>query len=568
MGLTNSLVIGKSGLMASQAAIQVAGNNLANVNSKGYHRQTAHLTPAQSTEIQAGIFLGNGVLLSRVVREVDEALENRVRVAMGNESRSGAMEQMLGQLEAIQNEFTDIDLSTRLTTFFNVWSEASANPQDLSLRTLVAEESATLAEFFNDLRASYGSLQQQVDNDARNSVDTANNLLDRIAELNDRIAIQEHGTGGASGLRDQRAALLSELSEYFDISIVEQESGIVDVFVGSLPIVLGGDSRGVELRERSVNGEIQTQVVISDDKSPLDISSGKIGALVEFREGNLSDAMDAVDTLAGQIIWQVNRIHSQAQGLELRSSVTGNSTVADTSAALNSEEADLDFAPGHGSFIVHVTQKSTGQRESVVINVDLDGINTAGDTSLDSLTADLDAVANLNASITADGRLQLSGVTEDFLVSFSEDTSGVLASLGVNTFFTGDTAYDMAIDPTLRERPGLIAMAHDHLRGDNTAGLEITGLRSTNLNELDGLSITQYWQRHVEDLAIARNDAREQVEADGVVRENLEAQQQARSGVNADEETINLLQFQRAFQASARFISVVDELLQTLISTV
>src|SRR5690606_1014228 len=107
-----------------------------------------------------------------------------------------------------------------------------------------------------------------------------------------------------------------------------------------------------------------------------------------------------------------------------------------------------------------------------------------------------------------------------------------------------------------------------HLAGDNRNALAIVALREQGVAALSGFSLTQYWNRHVEDFAARLGQAKSAVAADTVVRENLEAQQQSVSGVNADEEAIDLIRYQRAYQASARFLTVVDELLQTLMALV
>ena len=569
MGLNAALHVGKSGILASQTAIQVAGSNLANIGTRNYHRQTAELAPTRNQELRNGVFVGRGVELVSITRQVDEALETRLRSAIADQSRSKISQDLLGQIEAVENEFSDVDLSTRLASFFNQWSNLATNPQDDSLRALVVEEARTLSSFIQDLGGEYGQLTKQTDDAIGNAARTVNDILARIETLNTSIAVQEGGQGGSGGLRDQRDGLLAELSQYLDISTVEQRNGKVDIFVGSTPIVLDGKSRGVEIKTQVEDGQSSVQVVVGDDQTPLDVSSGEIGAMIQFRFGELAETRSNLDRLASQLIWQTNRIHSQSQGETGYTTLTGAAGVEDTTAALSDADATgLDFTPGHGSFEVHLTQKSTGQRVSNTIRVDLDGINPAGDTTLDSLVADLDAVTNLNASVTPDGRLRLDAASEDFEISFSDDSSGALAALGVNTFFTGGDSYDIAVDPTLATDVAKIAAARGHVPGDNRAALAIAGLKDQSLSGLDGLSITGFWNRHVESNAIALAQAREQVQADSTVRSTLEQQQQAVSGVNADEETINLLQHQRGFQASARFISVVDELMQTLLSLV
>lgn len=573
MGLIGSLQIGRTGLLASQAALQVVGQNLANLSTEGYHRQKITLAPERSQEIGQGLFLGRGVTIQSITRVVDEALESRLRGSISDQSASEVRQQLLGRIEAIENEFSGTDLSTALGEFFDAFSELANRPQDVSLRTMLTEQAGSVAGFIRDLSNEFSQVQLQTIAQTDQTVETVNDLLTRIATLNEQVSVQSRGAGGAPGLRDQRDQLLSELSQYLDISTVEQSSGSVDVFVGSLPIILNNRSRGVELKTNTANGQIATQVVISADKSPLDIRSGELGALIEFKESDIQDAIDAINTLASQLIYQVNRIHSQGQGLALRDSVTGATAVADATVALNDLDAtDLAIAPTHGSFQVHVVQKSTGQIVTRTINVDLDGINPAGDTTLTSLAADIDAAANITATVTPDGKLKITADSNDFQISFSDDSSGALAVLGINTFFSGKDAFDINVNSDIKANPQLIAAAAAGAgggnSGDNSNALAIAGLRHEAISELNGLSLTQHWNRHVEDFAVRQAQSRQKYQSDTVIREGLSNQQQSVSGVNVDEESIDLMQYQRAYQASARLLTVIDEMMQTLIAAV
>lgn len=565
MTLGSALNIGRSGLLASQTALTVTGNNLANLATRGYHKQEVSLSPIGDKEIQRGQFLGQGVQIDAITRRVNDALEGRLREAISQEGGSSIRQELLAQIEAIENEFTDIDLSSRLQSFFNSWSQLSNNPQDLSLRTLVTEEAASLTNFLVDMRSSFTELQTQTDAALGNSVDAANDILQRIEVLNQQIAQAEGGSASeAMGLRDQRELLLADLAKYLDISTVEQANGAVDVFVGSLPIVLNGESRGLDVRNSlDADGNQLTEVIIAADGSALDLSTGQLGGYIDFRNEDLLGAIDTLDTFANQLIFQTNRVHSQGQPLRGFDSVRGTTRISDPTLELTDPTLELDFSPQHGSFEVHLTQKSTGERLTSVIDVDLDGIG-ASDT-LNSLVTKLDGVPNLTATVNGDGTVTLTADTADFAITFSEDSTGVLAVLGINTFFTGADATDIAVNEVV-QNPNFVAAALEHLPGDNRSALGIAALRDAPVEELDGLSLTQFWGRHVEDYAIRLAQTRVAVEADGVVKEALVTQQQSLSGVNADEETINLIQFQRAFQANARFINVVDEMIQTLLA--
>lgn len=569
MGLTSSLYVGRSGLLASQAAIQVAGNNLANLATKGYHRNEIELAANRSNELQRGIYIGNGVQIASITRQVDEALEARLRNAISDEGGSRVGQDLWSEIEAIQNELSDIDISTRMGEFFNSWSQIANNPQDLSLRTLAVKQAETMSDYVAQVRGEFLNLQKRIDDRTANAASTANDLLDRIAQLNKSIVTQEGGSPSqAGGLRDQRDLYLGELAQYIDISVNEQRSGAVDIFVGSLPIVLGNDNRGIAVTTESTGDGLTTTVRLAEDRSPLDISSGELGGLVEFRGQFLENAIDTLDTFANAMIYEVNKLHSQSQGLNLLDSALATTEVIDTSVALNDPAAQIPFEIQHGSFQLHVTQVSTGQRLAQTINVDLDGIDPANDTSLDDLAAQINAVDNISAAVTSDGRLSITADAQDFQFSFSDDNTGAMAALGINTFFKGKDASDIDVNRDLVDDPRMIAVGREHLPGDNRNALAIAALRNDGVTALQGQSLTGYWNRHIEDVSIRTAQAVDQLNADSVVKENLQVQQQAFSGVNADEETIDLMNYQRMYQANARFISVVDEMMQTLIGIV
>ncbi|MEM6757331.1 MAG: flagellar basal body protein, partial [Planctomycetota bacterium] len=183
MSLGGSLQIGQSGLLASQAALEVVGNNLANVATPGYHRLDPKLVPLTGREAERGVQFGGGVQLDAITRVVDDALEARLRGTISDESGASTLVDLLAQVEAIENELSDVDLSTRLTAFFNAWSDLSNNPQDLSLRTLVVQEGVSLSAFINDIDTGFKDTLLQTDRTIEQSVGQANDILDKIETL-------------------------------------------------------------------------------------------------------------------------------------------------------------------------------------------------------------------------------------------------------------------------------------------------------------------------------------------------------------------------------------------------
>lgn len=567
MSLTSALLTGKSALTVSQVGLQVTGNNMANATTAGFTRQTVALSPASADRITSNAFVGRGVRLDEVVRHVDEALQGRLRLAMSEESASSLQYNLLVQIESIQNELTEHDLSTELAEFFNAWSELSRTPSDDAARTLTIEQGTALSEHLRTMREDIEKVRQHIDDDLHAQVSRADALLTQIADLNRSIVNAEMGVSTSSALRDRRDAVLEELSGYLDITTVQQPDGAVDVLVGSTPLVLRDQSRGLELSLETRNDELVAMVRVSADQGQLDIRSGSIGALVEAREADVNRAIERLDDLAGTLIHEVNRLHSQGQGKVGFASITGAYRVTETDVPLNHPDADLPFTIGNGSFQLHLTHVASGSRVSHQIDIDLDGIGA--DTTLDDLVAQINAAAgpDITASIASNGALRLDAAN-GFEMSFSDDSAGVLAGLGLNTYFVGRNASDIAVHDGLQAVPNRLAAGGGHVPGSNDVALAISELGEQPSDRLGGMTLQSFWSTEVEELGVRTSSARDRALATAMIREGLQAQEAAVSGVSIDEETIQLMNYQRQYEAAARFISVIDNVTQILLNLV
>lgn len=561
MSLNASLQIGRSALLTSQAAIQVAGDNMANAATRGFHRRSVHLAPLRGQMNPTGHFIGQGVSLLAIRREIDTALQARFRNATSKEHGSLIDQQFLTAMETLQNELTDNDLSTAMSAFFNAFSELANSPSDVAMRGVVIQKGQSLASRIATMRKDYTAVRSEVDAALGMNIDKVNDLLDQVALLNQQITTTEIGEAEVASLRDHHDTLLDELAQHLDITVINRSNGAVDVLVSSTPILLGSESRGIALRTESVSGDVKVSVRVKADGTKLNVQDGAIGALLTQRDETIDPMIASLDTFASQLIFHVNKLHSQGQGLKGFANLTGTYALQSASDGFNSAEAGLPFEVKNGSFFIHVTHKDTGVRTTHEISAN-------GETSLDDLVNQINTVVgvpNVTAGVGLNNTLTLSAAS-GYEFSFSDDTSGVLAALGMNTFFTGSDATDININALLVDDPALLAVGEGHVSGSNGTALALADLQNVSLAELGGASLREFWQRSVSWLAVRTNAANADVETSQMVRENLGAQIQAVSGVSIDEESINLLTFQRQYQAAARYIGIIDETMQTLIA--
>lgn len=566
MGLTSALGIGRTALAAYQAALQVAGNNIANVGTPGYTRNIADLSAIAGANSRVGQ-LGNGVYVSGVRRSVSEALNARLRTAVSDQSSAQVETGNLDRMEGIYNPLGNINLGTLMADFFKSLGDLQNNPEDYATRGLVINSAQTLVHRIRDIRGDLIDLHDDLNSQVETATARADELATQIANLNVQITTAESGSGGqASSLRDRRDQLLSELSGLFEITVREQPGGAVNVYVGNESLIQFGQSFGLKtVRELDANGILKSVPRFKHNNGTVTARSGEVEGIINARDTHFDNQIARLDTLASGLIWEINTIHAGGTGLQKFSNITSVESVNDPSLALNAADNGLTFLPKTGSFFIDV-KDSSGSVVRTQINVDLDGIGT--DTTLNSLAADITAnVSGVTATVLADGRLQLTA-NAGLKFSFADDTSNTLAALGINTFFTGSNSIDIGVNSLVASNPNLIAAAKSDLAGDGSNITAMTMIQDTGLASLGGVSLNDFYTSTMADLAVQLSGAKSAYEASSAIFDSLTVQRESISGVNLDEEAVALMQFQRAYEGAARYMIVVDEMLQTLLSLV
>ena len=578
MGIGTAFNIGRSALAASQLGVQVASNNLANAATPGYTRQTLGLQPIPGDASTQEGQIGQGVRFTGVRRQLDPAIETRFNASISESAAAQEVLRGFSGVETILNELTDLDLSSELGNFFTGWSELANGTQ---AQAQVVEQGQLLAGFIQRLRSDLTSQRGELDQRLGALTREANNALTEIARLNEQVTTSESGGGTNNPLRDQRDQLVRDLSEILDVTVIEQASGAIDVLVGSAPVVLGSRSQGVELRNIPSGDRIETQVAIAATGQVLDVRKGKIGGVIESRDGAVDETIERLDQLAGQLIFQINSLHAtgaNARGLtsagsQLRIATADQSLAISTPA--NASFNDLPVKPTNGGFLVRTVDESTGAVTTTRIDIDLDGLTNTGapgfgdDTSIQGIASAIGSITGLSASVAGDGRLSITA-SQGTTFSFGDDSSGILAVLGVNSYFTGADATDIAVSERLTASPLALTTGRyiDGTFHENGTSLAIADLQDNGIEAFEGQSAGAFWRTAVQTLSVQTGSARVIAESTTLVRDGLESQRLAMSGVDTDEEALNLIQFQRAYQGAARIIQTTNEMLDTLINLI
>jgi flagellar hook-associated protein 1 FlgK len=562
MSLFSALQIASNSLLVSQLGLQVVGNNIANANTPGYLRQQLDLAPTAPQRV-GGLTMGLGVEVTGITQQIDKFLEERLRGASSDVANGEAQESVYTQLESILGGLGDNDLSSSLTKFFNSIQDILNQPDSASVRNLAVLQGGTLAHDVQLLAQRVQGVRQDVNDQVTASASDINSLLSKIADLNVKIVQSEGGTAqhsDAVGLRDSRGVLLKQLAGIVDIKTQEQTSGDVTVFINGDYVVSQGEYRPVTIASKSDRGLNISEIRLAATDSPIKASSGKLSGLIEARDGILGGFLDRLNQFSGTLINEFNKAYSSGQGLTGFSQLTSDNAVSNTTAAL--DQAGLAFTPTNGGFQIKVLNTQTGLTTTTDIPVQLNGLDD--DTTLESLASQLDAVDGISCSVDESHHLQISADSPNVTFGFAQDTSGALAALGLNTFFKGHDALDIGINSVLQADPGKFAASSGGIGQDTHNAESLATLLNTDLPGQGGKSLAVLYDQMTSDVAQGSSVAKSVAEGYRTFQSTLDGQAMAISGVSIDEEAVRMIGYQRTFQASAKYISTISDLLDML----
>ncbi len=563
MGLTSALAAAGHSLEVFRAGIETAGQNITNAQTPGYVREELVLT-TDFPQQRGNLLIGTGVRAFGVRQQIDMFIESRIHSANADVSASRVREAAYRQLEAELGELGESDLSTSLNDFLASLNEVVNRPESAELRQLAIGEGQRFADKLRHLRVRIDELRTAQTTRVEGLVKEANSLIDQVRDLNKQIAELEISgllESQAGALRTQRYNALNRLSEIIPIRAIERRDGTLDIFTGSEFLVLGGQTQHLTTFREVDRGVSVTGVRLDETGASVSTAGGELQGIIDARDTVMGEFVDRLDEFASSFIFAFNRIHSSGEGLKGFTSLTGTYVATDQSAPLNA--AGLAFTPQHGSFQLKVVNQASGLAATSTIAVDLDGIGA--DTTLETLRDAIDAVDNLSAEITTTGELRITA-DNGYEFRFANDTSGVLAALGLNTFFVGSDSAQIDVNPLLVNDHAYLATGQGGGTGDGSNALLLAQLPSQPLDELGDSSLDELYESMVTE--VAHGSASETALTDGfeTFRDSLRSQREQISGVSLDEETLKIMNLQRSFATAARLISTIDELMTILIS--
>lgn len=309
MSLLSSLYTGRSGLYVNQLGIEVSGNNVANVNTPGYSKQTLGLGTAPTLEFN-GQMIGQGTVVTSINRETNSFVLSHLNGKSAEYGEENAKSLPLAELERIIG-IDDGSLNNDLVDFFDSWQELSGNPSGDIERQQVMQSGGNIANNLQGMVSDLDATRTGINDDMSGNIIDLNRKLEEIAALNTQIVSSESTGISSNALRDQRDQLLQKVSETVGITYYEESNGMVSVQLPSgVPLVTADTANTIETNW--VSGSLELSLTNGATTVALDGSDfgGEIKGQLELRDEYIPQLINQLDQLAYGLAEAVNAVQN------------------------------------------------------------------------------------------------------------------------------------------------------------------------------------------------------------------------------------------------------------------
>ncbi len=455
MSLFGLLGTGRNGMASSQAASQVSSQNVTNASTPGYTRRTAQLEPVLGPPEP-----GAGARMTGSRRVLDSFVERRMLGALSARGESAARAETLSALDVTFSD-SSADIGAALNSLRGAFGDLASNPADPTARDAVLARARGVTDAFRSASDQLAFAREDANARITAEVEEVNQRAQRIADLGRQIGEAELDGREATNLRDIRDQLVREVAERVPVRVIEQDGGITLLIPGSVALVTPTGEVSPLIARRTgddVTVEVSMSGVPTDARPFLD--GGRVGGLLDARDGALSEARSALDQLAVD--------------------------VANAYSDANAAGFGLDGLGGRDFFTRPPVVEGAARTLSLAADLDRETIAAAGDPA------------------------ELPG-----------DNRGALALTSVSNALVADGG---------------------------------TRTLSDSYASLVGRAATSTAQANLK---------RETAE---VAAEQVDALRQSISGVSVDEEMVDLVRYQRGYQAALKVVQTADEMLGDLMN--
>ncbi len=546
MNLAN---LGLAGLNAASNRLQTAGHNINNSATVGYNRQTVLVQTAGATSTGAG-YIGRGVQAVTVQRSYDSFLSRQLVSA---QTAGAALVSYGNEISQVNNLFADrtVGITPALQNFFDSIQAVASAPADSAARQEMLGRASSLVSQLNDSNAFLDNQRNNINTQITTTVTQINSYVERVRDLNTQITTARASSSNhePNDLLDQRDQLVSELSQLVEVKVQEQD-GNFSLSIGNGQVLLGGDTVFPLAAQTSAADPSRTVVAftaVGAGGKPMTvemkdsaIKGGTLGGLLTYRRESLDAVQNDLGRLAAGLAMAINDIHATGE--------------------------DLNGAPGGAFFSLGSIKSIPGPKNqtSTTMSAEFQDVNklTSQDYQIEYDGTDYFATSVPNGTVTKlvaqpDGSYQLDGV--------KFKPAGTPAA-GDSWLVQPTRAAAGGIGLAITDPAKIAAATANTGTANGGVALELAQLQTGKVLGNGSMSLNEAFSQIVNKVGVQTQQNGTAAKAQAALIQQNFAAQQTLSGVNLDEEYVNLTRFQEQYSAASRLIEVSSTLFDTLLS--
>ena len=517
----SGLELARRALESQQTALDISGHNIANANTPGYTRQIANLqqtVPSSIPSMGHNLSIGTGVTVASIERARDLFVDRQFRWETSKQQYWEGREDALVKIEGLLNEPSDNSLHDDLDKFWNSWSELSKNPENMGARSVVLERAASVADTLHHIDQQITEMQKGLDSNIRVQIHQVNVYAQQIEDLNTQIKRAEVSGDNPNDLKDKRDAIVDELSKIVNLRVVEsRDNTFTDREVNIFKLYIGSDSKA-------------NQILVDDTSGYRLIEPAPPGADgLPFADVRWESGHPAIDPDITNPDRDVVDLGDKLGKLQANLLMRG-STLSSSDPVISAKES---------AYLVNLRKKydtlATGIAEAVN-RIHAEGVAKAGEGIVGYTVFDF-FIPDGTGAITA-GNIKVN----------SELTGNPWA------IATGETEYG----------DGNIAKAISSLSSGWQGYLEVIS-PATDI-PVDAISFGDYYGAAIAEMGVDVQQATRMKEGQDVLVTHMLNQRESLSGVSLDEEMTNLVKYQKSYSAAARVVTMMDDMLDTIVN--
>lgn len=614
MSLFSALNTGRTGLNASQTSVTTTSHNIANANNEFYTRQRVTYAASTPFHTQPGD-IGTGVSVTSIVRIHDEFVYTRLKSTANALSYDTYSQQTLKEVAQYFPDLQDVGVAMDLSDYYAAWNDLSSNASEGSQKIALVQTAVTLTQDMQTSRETLRKLQDSLNDQLKTNMEEVNSLGEQIAALNRQIGNVESIEGNnANDLRDKRDELELTLSKLLSFSVfkgeISSDNSIdpnmtdqgMDYYlnIAGNSFVDGGtfhplviDNVSNESNYYSIYSEVQDGTRYNMTEK---IVGGKIGAMLDLRgrtidtsvkggypqDGIIQGYIDDMDTFAQTLITETNNLYARSAQPQME---TPPLKGIDDNAYLKTSYSNLQ--EGTFSVIVYDAQGKEVGRKEITVNA-MTTMNSGTDSIVAQINESTDDNKDNNAlndvddyfsatynysEGTNEGMLSLlpKNASLGYTIAIQDNGTNFPGIVGLSQFFTGTDASSIDVKTEFKKDPTLMQGYTAPIPGNNEVANSMVQMQYEKLSfyRKNGITANEtiegFYRFVTTQIGADGEKAVNSYENSQALYNTVHTEFQSISGVNVDEELINLMKFQTGYNANAKVISTIDQMLDTLL---